>query len=47
MTTPQKDMPPPGNVAAIAAGGTTISLGTGMMELSMAMRTTTPQYPHC
>ena len=37
----------PGSVARMAAGGTTISLGTGMMELSMAMSTTTPQYPHC
>lgn len=29
----------------MAAGGTTTSLGTGKMELSIAISTTTPQYP--
>ena len=31
--------------ARIAAGGMTTSLGTGKMELSMAIRTITPGYP--
>jgi hypothetical protein len=30
-----------------AAGGITISLGTGRIELSIAMSKMIPTYPHC
>lgn len=44
-TTPQKLMDAPSWVDRMAAGGMTTSLGTGKMELSMAIRTMTPAYP--
>jgi hypothetical protein len=35
------------SVARNAAGGITISLGTGKIELSIAMSKMIPRYPHC
>ena len=43
--TPGTVMRPPW-AASIAAGGTTNSLGTGKTELSIAINSTTPPYPH-
>ena len=42
ITTPQKLMLAPSWAERMAAGGMTTSLGTGKMELSMAIRTMTP-----
>ena len=41
----QKLMDAPSWADRMAAGGMTTSLGTGKMELSMAIRTMTPAYP--
>ena len=40
------DMLPLPWAARMAAGGTTNSLGTGKIELSIAISSTTPPYPH-
>ena len=41
-TTPHILIPAPSCAARIAAGGTTTSLGTGKIELSIAINSTTP-----
>ena len=41
-TTPHMLIPDPSCVARIAAGGTTTSLGTGKIELSIAISNATP-----
>ena len=44
---PRKNDAGHAEIAANAAGGITISLGIGMIELSIAMRAMMPQYPPC